>query len=540
MWPGLVGKGPDSEPPIDLDTMLDLTAAAEVDGVKFDGVDLFLFDPHIDIDSDRRRAEAARRSNPRAQIWSSARWSRRCGRPTGGGSAMGSDEERKQLPHAGAQGLRDRQEAARARHPPVRRHPHRLGGEPGRLGRRIPPATPKRIAETFREACDIAEELRRAARRRRRDLLGRHAQLEAHGRAARAGRTARRRSAFRPTWRTRCSTRWATTRRRIGCCRRTSTGQIGRRSTTRSKTMTDALRPWTIDFHVAQNDATVNGSGSHDKTGRHCLPNDPNGKLDIVAIAGYWLRDDDGTADARLRAHLLGRLHVPERHDDAARRPGATSRDDDRGAQRARLGELSSRERDVRMTKASEYRPGRLRLHGPHPLERVPAGAALFRSAVPAGAEGGVRAQCRRAQSVRRRTGATSRSRPTGASWSSARTSTSSTSPARTTRTPRSRSPPRRPARWCCARSRSAATRAEAQAHGATRSRRPASPNMVWYNYRRVPAVTLAQAADRRGPARPHLPLPREVSAGLDDLAGSAAGRRGAVAAGCRRSPAAA
>jgi hypothetical protein len=28
MWPGLVGKGPDSEPPIDLDTMLDLTANA--------------------------------------------------------------------------------------------------------------------------------------------------------------------------------------------------------------------------------------------------------------------------------------------------------------------------------------------------------------------------------------------------------------------------------------------------------------------------------------------------------------------------------
>ena len=41
------------------------------------------------------------------------------------------------------------------------------------------------------------------------------------------------------------------------------------------KTMTHALRPWTIDFHVAQNDATVKGSGSHDKTGRHCLPLDP-------------------------------------------------------------------------------------------------------------------------------------------------------------------------------------------------------------------------------------------------------------------------
>ena len=30
MWPGLVGKGPDSEPPIDLETMLRLTTAAEV------------------------------------------------------------------------------------------------------------------------------------------------------------------------------------------------------------------------------------------------------------------------------------------------------------------------------------------------------------------------------------------------------------------------------------------------------------------------------------------------------------------------------
>ena len=62
------------------------------------------------------------------------------------------------------------------------------------------------------------------------------------------------------------------------------------------KTMTDALRPWMIDFHVAQNDATVKGMGSHDKTGRHCLANDPNGKLDIPRHAGFWLRDggDDG------------------------------------------------------------------------------------------------------------------------------------------------------------------------------------------------------------------------------------------------------
>ena len=55
--------------------------------------------------------------------------------------------------------------------------------------------------------------------------------------------------------------------------------------------MTDALRPWTIDFHVAQNDGTVHGTGSHDKTGRHCPADDPNGKLDILECSGYWLKD---------------------------------------------------------------------------------------------------------------------------------------------------------------------------------------------------------------------------------------------------------
>src|SRR5690606_19184336 len=64
--------------------------------------------------------------------------------------------------------------------------------------------------------------------------------------------------------------------------------------------MADTLRPWTIDFHVAQNDATVFGSGSHDKTGRHCQATDPNGKLDIVRHAGYWLRNDDDTINRRM------------------------------------------------------------------------------------------------------------------------------------------------------------------------------------------------------------------------------------------------
>ena len=53
MWPGLVGKGEEEgqEPPISLERMLDLTAAAEVDGQKFEGVDYFLFHPHTDPDA---------------------------------------------------------------------------------------------------------------------------------------------------------------------------------------------------------------------------------------------------------------------------------------------------------------------------------------------------------------------------------------------------------------------------------------------------------------------------------------------------------
>src|SRR6478736_53662 len=90
MWPGLVGKGsPGAEPAIDLDTMLDLTARAEVNGVKFAGVDIFLFEPHISIDvSDEELEAIADKSTARgfvvrsvvAPVWP----------PTGGGSAMGS------------------------------------------------------------------------------------------------------------------------------------------------------------------------------------------------------------------------------------------------------------------------------------------------------------------------------------------------------------------------------------------------------------------------------------------------------------------
>src|SRR3954451_1879290 len=97
MWPGLVGKGSaGAEPCIDLDTMLDLTAKAEVDGIKFDGVDLFLYDPHVSIDIDKeglkKLAEKVRSrglavGSVVAPVWP----------PTGGGSAMGSEPDRKRF-----------------------------------------------------------------------------------------------------------------------------------------------------------------------------------------------------------------------------------------------------------------------------------------------------------------------------------------------------------------------------------------------------------------------------------------------------------
>jgi hypothetical protein len=42
---------------------------------------------------------------------------------------------------------------------------------------------------------------------------------------------------------------------------------------------------------VAQNDGEVHGAGSHDKTGKHCPADDPNGKLDITRCSSYWLKD---------------------------------------------------------------------------------------------------------------------------------------------------------------------------------------------------------------------------------------------------------
>ncbi len=153
-WPGVVGKGPDSEPPIELDTMLDLTAAAEVNGTKFDGVDLFLFAPHVDIDSSdddlKRLAEKVRSRNlvigsVVAPVWP----------PTGGGSAMGNEAERKSFLDQVRKGSR------------IAKRLREIGVRPDGVVRidsaagpgdwsKDPETNQRRIADTFRQACDIA------------------------------------------------------------------------------------------------------------------------------------------------------------------------------------------------------------------------------------------------------------------------------------------------------------------------------------------------------------------------------------------------
>ena len=292
MWPGLVGKGPDSEPPIDLDTMLDLTAAANVDGARFEGVDLFLFGPHVDIDSDRDTLKGlADRIRARgfvvgslvAPVWA----------PTGGGSAMGGDQDRKrfltQVKKACAIGKTLRDLGIRS-YGVVRID---SAASPADWAK-DPDGNTKRIADTFREACVIADDYGE--------------RLAAEGEVCWGGMHSWKRMlellemVDRPRTIGFQADMAHTLLFTIGCNapedRILPEGYDWSDRDTLDRainTMTRALRPWTIDFHVAQNDATVKGSGSHDKTGRHCLPNDPNGKMDIVRVAGAWMRDDAGS-----------------------------------------------------------------------------------------------------------------------------------------------------------------------------------------------------------------------------------------------------
>jgi sugar phosphate isomerase/epimerase len=291
-WPGVVGKGsPGAEPFIDLDTMLDLTAKAEADGVKFDGVDLFLFAPHVDIDAsddelkklaDRVRSRGLAIGSVVAPVWP----------PTGGGSAMGSEVERRQFVEQVRKGCR------------IAKRLRELGARPYGVVRidsacgpndwyGDPEGNQKRIADTFRRACDVAAEhgerlaaegeicwggmhswkrmLQLLELTDRPGTLGFQADM-AHTLLYALGYNAPEDAILPQGW------NWNDAKKLDDAL----------------ATLTAALRPWTIDFHIAQNDATVHGSGTHDKTGHHCLPGDPNGKLKPAHHAGFWMRDSYG------------------------------------------------------------------------------------------------------------------------------------------------------------------------------------------------------------------------------------------------------
>ena len=300
MWPGLVGKGPDSEPPISLDTMLDLTAAAEVNGQKFEGVDIFAADPHTSIDAtdddlkalaDKVRARNLVIGSVVAPVWP----------PVGGGSAMGSAEDRARFVEIVGKACRI---AGKLRDLGVRPYGViRIDSAAGVADwAKDPAANTRLIAQTWREAADVAEDFgeRLAAEgeicwggmhgwKHMLDLLEQTDRPKTVGFQADMAHTLLYTLGYNSP-----ESRilpegfdWASRDVLMDALRQ----------------VTDALRPWMIDFHVAQNDGTVKGSGSHDKTGRHCLPNDPNGKMDIVAVAGLWMRDASG-APTRVFEHI--------------------------------------------------------------------------------------------------------------------------------------------------------------------------------------------------------------------------------------------
>jgi sugar phosphate isomerase/epimerase len=322
-WPGVVGKGSEgAEPFIDLDTMLTLTAAAEVDGQKFDGVDIFLFAPHIDIDSsdddlkkiaDKLRKHKLVAGSVVAPVWP----------PTGGGAAM-DDAGRKGFVTQVKKGCRI---AKKLRELGVRPHGVvRIDSATGPADwAKDAEGNQRKIAQTFREACDIAADYgeRLAAEgeicwggmhswRRmvqlleqvdRPGVIGFQADM-AHTLLYLLGYNSPDDALLPQNFQWNDEARFDAAYRQL----------------------TDALRPWTIDFHVAQNDATVHGSGTHDKTGRHCLANDPNGKLDIVKRAGYWLRDSYGNVLRKFK-HICwdgcmfpnAVMHKPETWNDILR-----------------------------------------------------------------------------------------------------------------------------------------------------------------------------------------------------------------------------
>jgi sugar phosphate isomerase/epimerase len=289
-WPGLVGKGGKehgAESVISQDHMMELTARAEVNGVKFDGMDLFLSLPHVDIDStdDDLKVLADKFAKKNLAIGSLVApvW--------GGGGAFGSTEDRKHYLLAVEKACRI---GKKLREIGIRSYGSiriDTANSPSNFDK-DPVGNQRKNIETVREAAKIA------------DGFGEKLALE--GEICWGGMHG---------WRTLLELlEGVNLPKTVGIqadMAHTLLFMLGYNAPGDAlvpegfqwekatydagyRKLTQMLRPWVRDFHVAQNDATVFGSGSHDKTGRHCLADDKNGKLDIPYHAGFWLRDESG------------------------------------------------------------------------------------------------------------------------------------------------------------------------------------------------------------------------------------------------------
>ena len=288
MWPGLVGKGDEEgqEPPIGLNRMLELSSAAEVNGRKFDGIDYFLFLPHTNPEAsdDELRAIADKIASHGfnvgslvAPVWPG----------TVGDSAMGNDEQKGKFLAAVEMACRIArvfEDHGVRKYGVIRMDSAEFGIE---KWREDAVGNTKKIAATFKEAGKIAAdngqrlacegEICWAGMHSWKDMLdlleevgmpdtvGFQADL-AHTYLYLMGYNAPEHALLQD-------------------------GYSDEEFYAAYENMVDKLRPWTIDFHVAQNDGTVHGAGSHDKTGKHCPADDPNGKLDMTKCSSYWLKD---------------------------------------------------------------------------------------------------------------------------------------------------------------------------------------------------------------------------------------------------------
>ncbi len=288
MWPGLVGKGDGEgeEPPISLTRMLELTAGADVNGQKYDGIDYFLFLPHTNPEAtddelrtiaDEIQSFGFSVGSLVAPVWPE----------TVGDSAMGDGEAREKFLSAVTMACRIArvfEDHGIRKYGVIRIDSAEFGVEKWREDSK---ANTSRIADTFREAAKIAADngQRLAAEgeicwagmhswKDMLDLMEEVGMPEALGFQADMAHTYLYLMGYNAPEHALLQE-----------------GYSEEEFYAAYEQMVEKLRPWTIDFHVAQNDGTVHGAGSHDKTGKHCPADDPSGKLDITRCSTYWLKD---------------------------------------------------------------------------------------------------------------------------------------------------------------------------------------------------------------------------------------------------------